>query len=220
MAFPQYCEQALETGVFEPINTLTNLFFMAAGALMLYRLKKHNRLDAKGIYLSALLIIIGIGSFAWHFYRIRATLIADSAPIALFVLSFLYFYLKKMAAKTWHILALFIGFFVYTIVLGRLISDFAEQLYLGNGGMGYTIAISYFFWLQIYTARHAAGLLRPALISGLLFLLSIFFRQVDAFVCESIPFGTHFLWHTLNAVVLYLFIELLYRPLDKGKKYL
>ena len=33
---------------------------------------------------------------------------------------------------------------------------------------------------------------------------SIDYRSVDAAICDIIPIGTHFLWHLLNSVVLYL----------------
>lgn len=34
--------------------------------------------------------------------------------------------------------------------------------------------------------------------------MSLFFRTIDMAVCESIPIGTHFLWHLLNGVLVYL----------------
>jgi hypothetical protein len=50
MAYPMYCEQPLCSGVFEPLNTLTNLFFMAAGILLFFQLKKEGKLDLNGIF--------------------------------------------------------------------------------------------------------------------------------------------------------------------------
>ena len=35
-------------------------------------------------------------------------------------------------------------------------------------------------------------------------MLALFFRTIDATVCPYIALGTHFLWHTFVAVVLYL----------------
>lgn len=46
----------------------------------------------------------------------------------------------------------------------------------------------------------------------IVFLPSFFFRTIDGAVCESFPYGTHFLWHILNGVVLGLAI----RPLAWG----
>ncbi|NJN40478.1 MAG: hypothetical protein HC807_06085 [Gammaproteobacteria bacterium] len=33
--------------------------------------------------------------------------------------------------------------------------------------------------------------------------MSLTFRTLDRDLCAAIPLGTHFLWHLLNAVVLY-----------------
>src|SRR5262249_40146827 len=42
--------------------------------------------------------------------------------------------------------------------------------------------------------------------------LSLIFRTVDLWVCPMFPLGTHFLWHALNAYVLYrLLMHLLAR---------
>jgi hypothetical protein len=33
------------------------------------------------------------------------------------------------------------------------------------------------------------------------------FRTIDRAVCSSVPIGTHFIWHLLNAVVLYVLLR-------------
>jgi len=40
-----------------------------------------------------------------------------------------------------------------------------------------------------------------------LFLASLGFRTIDQAVCEWTPVGTHFMWHILNAAVLYLCVR-------------
>ena len=45
---------------------------------------------------------------------------------------------------------------------------------------------------------------RDLLIASALFALSLAFRSVDRFLCPAWPWGTHGVWHGLNAVVLYL----------------
>jgi hypothetical protein len=37
--------------------------------------------------------------------------------------------------------------------------------------------------------------------------MSLIFRSIDMAVCPELPLGTHFLWHLLNAVVLYLLLR-------------
>ena len=36
------------------------------------------------------------------------------------------------------------------------------------------------------------------------FFVALCFRTFDSTLCPDFPFGTHFLWHLLNGIVLYL----------------
>jgi hypothetical protein len=210
MNHPIYCEQPIYQAFFEPINTITNLAFMIAGVILFTQLKKKNLLDIKGIYFSSLLIVIGLGSFAWHLYRSDVTVMLDSIPIAVFVLTYLFFYIMQMN-KNWVLrIGLFLSFFGYVIFLTKVLSEIENYWLLTNGGMQYIVALSFFVVLQIFNRNWNPALIKPSFIVVLLFAFSIFFRQTDLLVCEYIGFGTHFMWHILNGVVLYLFVRMLY----------
>ncbi|MDJ0930310.1 MAG: hypothetical protein QNJ43_05065 [Breoghania sp.] len=43
----------------------------------------------------------------------------------------------------------------------------------------------------------------------LMFSLSLSFRMMDHAVCKWFPIGTHFMWHVLNAVVIYMLLRVL-----------
>jgi hypothetical protein len=45
------------------------------------------------------------------------------------------------------------------------------------------------------------------IVAGAVFAASYFFRSIDRSICDAVPFGTHFLWHVLNATVLYLLVR-------------
>jgi len=73
-----------------------------------------------------------------------------------------------------------------------------------NGSLGYLPALIGLIALGAYLfARQypAAPLLLSA---AAVFLVSLTFRTIDLTVCNCMPTGTHFIWHALNAVVLYL----------------
>jgi hypothetical protein len=40
-----------------------------------------------------------------------------------------------------------------------------------------------------------------------LFFVSLAFRTVDRAICGVFPLGAHFVWHLLNAVVLWLLLK-------------
>lgn len=76
-------------------------------------------------------------------------------------------------------------------------------------GMLPFFGISAFYWtvpilLVIYglALRKLPHITGGFLTGALLLGLSISARSVDEILCNLIPFGTHFLWHVLNAVML------------------
>jgi len=40
-----------------------------------------------------------------------------------------------------------------------------------------------------------------------IFLVPLAFRTVDHAICPSLPIGTHYLWHGLNALVLFVLMR-------------
>ncbi|MBN1187938.1 MAG: ceramidase domain-containing protein [Bacteroidales bacterium] len=207
---PVYCEQPTFSGFFEPVNTLTNLIFIIAAIYLFISLKRRNQLDSKAIYLTIVLICIGLGSASWHVYRSTLTFICDSLPIAIFVASFLWFYLALTVKKIIYRILFFIGFFLFIVGLSILFKQYDNSDAIGNGGLKYLAAIGYFGLLQVYNMYHKRELIAKSLLTVLLFVISFIFRQTDLVFCDKIVFGTHFLWHIFIAVVLYMFVRLLY----------
>ena len=54
-------------------------------------------------------------------------------------------------------------------------------------------------------------------VGSIMLLISIGFRSIDLQVCPSMPIGTHFLWHLINALMLGWMIEV-YRRHESEKK--
>jgi hypothetical protein len=48
---------------------------------------------------------------------------------------------------------------------------------------------------------------RALFLAAGLFALSLAFRVVDLPICPAFPTGTHFVWHLLNALVLYVLLR-------------
>ena len=57
--------------------------------------------------------------------------------------------------------------------------------------------------LIVQTYMHSRKAALGGGISLSLAIIALTFRTVDLSVCSYIPMGTHFLWHLLNALVLY-----------------
>jgi hypothetical protein len=207
--FSTYCERSA-TGLWEePLNALTNLAFIIA-ALLAWRLYyKQTALTLKSsgdiALLIALLFAIGLGSALWHFIPTEKTVLADVIPILLFInvylLSFLF---RVVRCRLWVGIAWFLLFHAMNFA----ISNTFEPDFL-NGSVFYAPA-----WLALlmmggylyYTKHELKGHFIGA---GALFTLSLVFRSIDHAVCGTLPFGTHFMWHVLNAWLLYLLTSVL-----------
>ncbi|TWH21167.1 hypothetical protein [Prauserella rugosa] len=188
-----YCER-LAPGLFgEPLNTVSNLGFLIA-AVAIWRQARGEtgpRLLAVG------LALIFAASTAFHMLATRWAGSADSAAIALFVLAYAVVFAHVFLRAPWRWAWLAVPAFAALAV-----PVVAGASALGVPGGAYAAPLVALFVLAVLTARDGAWPL--FVVAGGLFGVSLTFRSVDHTVCGSFPPGTHFLWHLLNATVLYL----------------
>ena len=207
-----YCERTGPGLWAEPVNALTNLAFLAA-ALLLARLilrgPPARRRDTACWLLAGLVFVIGVGSGLFHTFARRWAMLADVVPIALFILLY-----------TWFALRRFAGF-------GRGAAGAGVAAGLGVGlavppptgfrGGSYVAALAALVVIGsgLRLARHRPGVAGAAgtslLGAAALFAVSLALRTVDAPLCDAFPRGTHFAWHLLNATVLYVVVRALIR---------
>ena len=193
-----YCERTAPGLFNEPFNALSNLAFVVAAALAAAR--RPPRRDVFLWILIALVGLIAIGSTTFHMFANRWSLIADIAPITAFIYAFFLFAMLRFVALAWvWSLAATVLFFIASYAyVGALPAG------LLNGSLGYAPALAALAGLgaYLYAERFPAAPLLLA--AAAIFLVSLTFRTIDLAVCACIPTGTHFIWHALNAVVLYL----------------
>lgn len=200
-----YCERALD-GAFwaEPLNALTNGAFIVAGLATLHLI---GRRPAAGrsladILLAVLMLAIGLGSFLFHTFATPWAAVADTAPIGLFMLLYLGLALYRLFdLPAWGVGLALLGF-VGLMAATRLIPCPGGSCL--NGSVGYLPALLALAAMGglLAARRHPAA--PGLLVAAGLFALSLTFRSVDRVVCGPLPLGTHFLWHLLNAAVLYV----------------
>lgn len=70
-----------------------------------------------------------------------------------------------------------------------------------------TLLFMSFSGLYLIVTKRPHGLAMLSL--GGLFFISLTFRTIDTLLCPTFPLGTHFIWHCLNAILLYRLIRLL-----------
>lgn len=190
-----YCER-LGAGFWaEPLNALSNAAFVMA-ALYIYPRVKDVRAAR---HLTLILAAIGCGSFAFHRFADRWSMLADVVPIFAFAILYLDVanrdYLSLGAAGRMGALLVFFA-------AAALITPLVAQVPIIGVSAGYAALpvamVVYGLMLRAPAPRTARGLIT----SGALLSLSIVLRSVDGPLCEVWPWGTHIGWHLLNAVVL------------------
>lgn len=192
--FDGYCERADFTYWAEPINAVTNAAFILAAVIMWRR--------ARGLamaeVLCLLLFAIGVGSYLFHTHATLWAMTADVLPIGAFILVYLFAVNRDVVGlRTPFALIATFGFFPYAAAVVWITQQHAF------------FQISNFYWsvplllcLYAMPLRHRPGILPGFLIGAALLSLSISLRSVDEMLCPTLPLGTHFLWHILNAVML------------------
>ncbi|BAQ17838.1 ceramidase domain-containing protein [Methyloceanibacter caenitepidi] len=221
-----YCERGTNEALWaEPINAISNVgFFLAAlifWQLVLWRPPEQRSADH---YLFvALVFAICFGSIAFHVYADRGTELADVIPIAVFMLVYLGFALNRL-------LTVPPGWTVFLVILFAGLTAAAGQVHCWDGGVGfaagapdgakvcmngsvgYLPALGVLIVVSMLLAERRHKATPYVMAATLVFAASILLRSLDMAYCSSIVVegrntGTHFIWHLLNAVVLFLLMR-------------
>lgn len=202
-----YCERFSDAFWAEPLNAVSNAAFLLAALAVFLLLRRIGRRDWPVEALTALVAIIGVGSFLFHTMPQRWTLLADVVPIQLFALCYFALALNRFLGLSPLVAA--IAALLFLAACFGLASGLAPLLPTGmRGSAGYAG-----FLIGLFGVALAARLRGHALTSGriatagLVFAASLSFRSLDSVLCGAVPFGLHWGWHLLNGLLLYLLLR-------------
>jgi hypothetical protein len=204
-AVDHYCERTNSALDAEPINALTNAGFLIAawGAWLLYL--RHPAASAHVLIriLISIIVTVGLGSFLFHTVATRWAEWGDVLPIMLFMLLYLWLVLTVFfGLPAWLKVSVLVMYFAATFYLEVAVSGtvlWGGALYLPTLLLMGAI-VTALYWRRSPTAG-------TILVATVVFLLSFTARTLDAKVCPVLPIGTHFLWHLLNATLLYVLVK-------------
>lgn len=216
-----YCERTDARFWSEPLNAWSNAAFLVA-ALLAFRLwRSAGGEDRPALVLIAITAGVGVGSFLFHTFANRWSLVADVLPITLFIYAYFAIAMIRYFGLRWVGAALATGAFalsstgfvkVWKAFVGRSGVDWT------NGSVGYFPAalamlavgglLCWRAWRQpADKAARAEAAGHALLLAAAVFSVSLTFRSIDLAVCSWAAVGTHFLWHILNAVVLFTLVR-------------
>ena len=187
-----YCER-LGPGLWaEPLNAVSNLAFLVA-AIAVWAAGRR----ASPRVLAVLIGLIFLGSTAFHTTATPWGAAADSGFILLFLLYYVALFAHDFAGvpprSAWLAAPAFV---VFTV----LVAMAAGAAGFGGPGM-YLSALLVLAGIAVWWRGPERWLFAAA---GVVFTVSLTFRTLDEPLCDALPIGTHFAWHVLNAVTLYL----------------
>jgi hypothetical protein len=232
-----YCERGQDPSFWaEPLNAVSNAAFMIAAVVAAhdYLATPPERRSPAALALIALTFVIGIGSFLFHTFATRWAALADTIPIALFMLAYFAFLLRRFLGLNWLFVLLGLAAFYAAIrYAGTIQCSYGELLPITarsgarclNGTVTYFPAFLALLGSAVVLAAHPAG--RAIALAAVVFLVSMTFRTLDMELCELTRLGghlrgSHFMWHVLNGLTLYILLRAAIRhgaptpSLDKG----
>jgi hypothetical protein len=221
-----YCERGTSEALLaEPVNAASNGAFLLAAlaGLALLLLRPREARSADHYLLIVLILLIGLGSLAFHLYATTLTELCDVLPIGIFMLVYLGFALNRfLGAPVGWTMLLVIGFTALMAatmqvncwdggigVPGPEVEGLKPCL---NGSLFYLPALGALIvvGLLLEERRHRAA---PYLLwAAAIFAISVTLRTLDIALCDKIviegrKIGTHFAWHVLNAIALFLLLR-------------
>ena len=221
-----YCERGTSEALLaEPVNAASNGAFLLAAlaGLTLLLLRPRAERSADHYLLIGLVFLIGLGSLAFHLYATSVTELADVLPIGIFMLVYLGFAVNRFLGVPvgWSVL-LVIGFTALMAVnmqvrcwdggIGVPGPEVQGVKPCLNGSLFYLPALGVLIvvGLLLEEKRHRAA---PYLLwAAAILAVSVTLRTLDMALCDRIviegrKIGTHFVWHVLNGLALFLLLR-------------
>lgn len=210
---PRYAETALGRFPVEPVNTLSNLIFLAVLILLVWRLTTKHRWTPFFFSVAAILFIGWIGGTIYHATRSSVVwLLLDWVPIAVLCLMGATWFSLHLEPRTRRRM-LFVGIPLLLLTLAAAEGLRPAAMRIGGGYAVLAAAVELPAILHCAQNRgRRAGLLLGAVGS---FAVALGCRFADAhFIGETPRLGTHFLWHLFGGLAAYFVLEYLWRDVD------
>lgn len=194
-----YCERQGPGLLAEPLNALSNIGFFYFAWRLWTGVERGDPGAGRQRWLAGLMALVGAGSLAFHTFATVWANILDIAFIGIFDIAYFVLFLGGVARWPRPRVAAAAAAFL-------AVDRGAAMLGLGgllHGSGMYLPPAAALLALTAYALRIAPAAGRQMLAASGVFLVSLTARTLDLVLCQHWPWGTHFLWHLLNAWVLY-----------------
>lgn len=202
-----YCERVAPGLWGEPANALTNVAFLIASGLLVWLLSRQSRRVPVSIWLLPLTTaVVGLCSLVFHLFATGFTRSLDTLSIGVFILITATVAVHWIwgVPWTWAWLAA-PAYVAFTLVFTAVVATLGDGSDVLGGYLSALVALVGFGLALRLTAPAESRRYGALLVwAAALFAVSLTLRTLDGPMCARIPVGTHFLWHCVNAAVMFL----------------
>jgi hypothetical protein len=208
------CERTDPGILAEPLNVLSSLAFVYVAVAIYRHYCRHEDLERKWIWdvhaLTFITFLIGINSVVFHLFPNPTTELVDTVTIVLFII--LYFWSVLFRIGRTSIFQAAICFIAFVGFSHILVHQFPRAL---NDSIGYLSSMIALIMIAVHLHLKARPSSSHFMLAALIGVVSLFCRAIDREVCEETLVGTHFLWHVLNATLIYILLKQLVRNVNR-----
>ena len=206
-----HAQRAPDAWLVEPYNAASATLFIAVALYWL--IKVAGRQQPFLTYAAVVLAVGGVGGTLYHALRTHVLfLVLDVVPILTLAVSAVYWFVERLAKSRWTAFAYTVGGLMGIFALIRTLRIIMPGPVRGPV-VGYgTLALFVIVPMLIFVVRTRFQHAYLVFVAIGAFALGMWFRAIDR--TDFLPIGTHFLWHTLGAVMTHLLLLYLWRMRD------
>lgn len=208
------CERH-ELGWFgEPLNVLSSFAFMAVAIQIFRYYRKEEDLQNKWMWdihaLTVICFMIGVNSVIFHAFPNPTTELLDTLAIVLFIVIYFWSVLFRIGrCNLFSATICFVAFVGFTHIF---VHQFPNAM---NDSIGYLSSMIALIMIAVHLHLKARPSSQHFMLAAIIGVCSLFCRAIDKEVCSMLPFGSHFLWHMLNATLLYILLKQVIRNVNR-----
>lgn len=208
------CERHGESMWSEPLNVLSSFAFIYV-AIAIYRYyRREEDIQNKRIWdiqgLTFLCFIIGVNSTVFHAFPTPTTELLDTLSIVMFIIIYFWSVLFRIGrCNLFQATICFVAFLGFSHIL---VHQFPRAL---NDSIGYLSSMIALIMIAVHLHLKARPSSQHFMLAAIVGVCSLFCRAIDHEICPMLPIGSHFVWHTLNATLLYILLKQLVRNVNR-----
>jgi hypothetical protein len=198
----------------EPLNVISSVAFMLVAVSIYRHYHRHEDLQEKWIWdvhaLTFLTFMIGVNSIIFHMIPNPTTELLDTVTIVLFIMLYFWSVLFRIGRTSFFsALICFVAFVGFSHIL---VHQFPRAM---NDSIGYLSSMIALIMIAVHLHLRARPSSSHFMLAALIGVISLFCRVIDREICDEISIGSHFMWHILNAMLLYILLKQLVRNVNR-----